>query len=75
MDGIVQKFSVLKGYGWILADYKTRLFFHVSQWSGNAQPQVGQGVRFEVAAPRKPGQNPQAVNVTPVVECVGGGAK
>ena len=68
MNGVVQKFLPLQGYGWILADFKTRLFFHVSQWCGSAQPQIGESVIFEIILPRKPGQHNQAVNVTPVAK-------
>ena len=66
MDGVIQKYLDLRGYGFVLVDFRTRYFFHVSQWKGGVAPKVGQHVRFDVAPARKEGQNPQAVNVAPV---------
>lgn len=66
MEGIVQKFSVLQGAGWIVVGFKTRLFFHVTQWQGDKQPEIGEAVTFDVAPPHKPGQpHNQAVNIMP----------
>lgn len=65
-QGKVQKFSELKGFGFILLNFRTRLFFHVNSWQSDITPRVGMMVSFEVAAPNKPGQLDQAVNIVPV---------
>jgi len=73
MEGKIQKFQVLKGYGFLLQDFRTRLFFHVNDWKSDIQPRVGMVVTFDLAAPNKPGQFNRAVNVVPVH--VAGGAQ
>jgi cold shock CspA family protein len=73
MQGKVQKYDDLKGYGLILQGFKTRLFFHVREWKNEAPPQVGMIVSYDVAPPHKPGQNDQAVNV--VLESTAGGVQ
>lgn len=74
MQGTVQKYDDLRGYGFILQGFKTRLFFHVRDWKSDVAPRVGVVVSYDVAPPNKPGQLNQAVNVTPV-DGVGGGVK
>ena|SRR5712692_10496509 len=73
VQGKVQRFSELKGFGFILQDFRTKLFFHVSAWQSNIAPRIGMMVSFEVAAPNKPGQQfNQAINIVPVVSSVDG---
>jgi cold shock CspA family protein len=73
MIGRVQKFSEMKGYGWLLLDFRTRIFFHITSWKSDTAPQVGMTVSFDTAPSRKPGLPDQAVNIMPV-ESAGGGA-
>ena len=72
IQGKVQRFSELKGFGFILQDFRTKVFFHVSAWQSNIAPRIGMMVSFEVAAPNKPGQLNQAVNITPLESGVDG---
>ena len=76
MIGKVQKFSELKGFGFLLQDFKTTRFFHVSSWNSDIAPKNGLKVTFDLASSRKPGMPDQAVNIVPLaVESVGGGTK
>jgi cold shock CspA family protein len=71
MTGRIQKYNELKGWGWIFVDFKTRLFFHISNWKIDAPPVVGLHVSFDVAPPKnpnKPEQQRQAVNIVVVEE-------
>jgi cold shock CspA family protein len=76
MQGRVQKYVELRGYGFILIDFKTRVFFHLKDWKSDVAPQVGMAVTFDIS----PSGNPQkyklnqAINVVPV-ESVSGGAR
>jgi cold shock CspA family protein len=72
MEGKIQKFVLLKGYGFILQGFNTRLFFHVSEWKSQTAPRVGMLVTFDVAPPYKSGLLNQAVNVVPVKSVCGG---
>ena len=74
VQGKVQRFSELKGFGFILQDFRTKLFFHVSAWQSNIAPRIGMMVSFDVAAPNKPGtgQLNQAINIVPLESSVGG---
>jgi cold shock CspA family protein len=72
MQGTVQKYDDLKGYGFILQGFKTRLFFHVREWKSDTPPLIGMLVSYDVAPPHKPGQYNQAVNIAPVESGVGG---
>jgi len=72
VQGKVQKFSELKGFGFILQDFRTKLFFHVSAWQSHIAPRIGMMVTFEVAAPNKPGQLNQAINIVPMESSVEG---
>ena len=67
MTGIVQKFSMLKGFGFLLVDFRTTIFFHVSGWKSDVAPKVGMRVTFDTAPSRKPGMPDQAVNIAPVM--------
>jgi cold shock CspA family protein len=72
MEGKIQKFVLLKGYGFIIQGFKTRLFFHVNEWKSDITPSIGMVVSYEIAAPNKPGQLDQAINIVPVASGVGG---
>jgi cold shock CspA family protein len=72
MLGRVQKFSELKGFGFLLVDFRTTIFFHVSGWNSDIAPKVGMRVTFDTAPSRKPGMSDQAVNIMPVESGVGG---
>jgi cold shock CspA family protein len=65
MVGQVQKFNTLRGFGFIVQDFRTRLFFHVKEWKGDVAPSVGMSVSYEVAPANKVGQLPQATNIVP----------
>jgi cold shock CspA family protein len=65
-EGVIQTLVPMKGFGFILMDFTTRVFFHVSQWHGATSPAVGQQVTFSVV-PAKPGtRHEMAINVRPV---------
>jgi cold shock CspA family protein len=72
MEGKVQKFQVLKGYGFILRGFRERVFFHVSSWKSDTAPRIGMVVTFDLAPAHKPGLPDQAINVVPVESSVGG---
>ena len=72
MIGIVQKFSQLKGFGFLLQDFKTTRFFHVSSWNSDVAPKIGMKVSYDLAPSRKPGMPEQAVNIVPVESGVDG---
>ena len=63
MEGRVKFFNSERGYGFIGTEYSGDFFFHVSQFRGMDIPEVGQYVRFEQQAPKKPGGRPSAVNI------------
>ena len=62
----VQQFNELKGYGWLLKDFRTRIWFHVRSWKSPNPPQPGMTVSYELAPSRKAGLPDQAINVTPL---------
>lgn len=65
--GVVQTLVPMKGFGFILMDFTTRVFFHVTQWRGISAPVVGQEVSFTLVPPRQASQKyPMAINVSPV---------
>jgi cold shock CspA family protein len=72
MIGIVQKFSQLKGFGFLLQDFKTTRFFHVSSWNSDIAPKSGMRVTFDLAPSLKPAMPEQAVNIVPIESSVGG---
>jgi cold shock CspA family protein len=76
MQGKVQKYVELRGYGFILIDFKTRVFFHLRDWKSDVAPQVGMPVTFDISPSSNPAKYKlnQAINVVPV-EGFGGGAK
>ncbi len=72
MEGKVQKFQVLKGYGFILRGFRERIFFHVTEWKSDIQPRIGMVVMYDLAPAHKPGLPDQAINVAPLESSVGG---
>jgi len=60
----------LRGWSFIYVTPQERYFLHLSEFKSDHMPMVGEGVSFEVAPPRKPGQLPCAVNVVPVEPAV-----
>jgi cold shock CspA family protein len=66
MVGKIQMYNELKGFGFILQDFRNRMFFHVNQWRSNTPPQVGMVVLYDLIPSRKAGFEHQAGNVRPV---------
>jgi cold shock CspA family protein len=66
MIGTVQKFSQLKGFGFLLQDFRTPRFFHVSSWHSDIPPKPGMKVSFELMPSRRPEMPDQATNIVPV---------
>lgn len=64
--GKVQKFDVLKGFGFILQSFKTRFYFHVTNWKSEVPPQVGMKVQFDTAPGKRAGLPDQAIDVSPL---------
>jgi cold shock CspA family protein len=75
MQGKVQQFEEMKGYGFILRGFKHRVFFHVTDWNSEIPPTVGLPVTFDTAPSRMPGMPDQAVNVKPLPSATEGGAR
>jgi cold shock CspA family protein len=67
MHGKIQSYRELKGWGIILVDFKTRLFFHVNDYLGDKTPEPGMLVTFNVEPGRVNTELSKAVNVAPVV--------
>jgi cold shock CspA family protein len=74
MFGTIQTYFPLKGFGYIhvAEDFRKRIFFHVTNWRGASMPAQGMHVEFDLGAPFKPGQRPQAIKVIPAID---GGAQ
>jgi cold shock CspA family protein len=75
MQGTVQKYIDLKGYGFISVDFRTRVFFHINDWKSDVvAPEVGMHVTFEISPLSNPAKftRDKAINVTPVESGVGG---
>ena len=68
MFGTIQTYFPLKGFGYIhvAEDFRKRIFFHVTNWRGTSMPTQGMHVEFDLGAPFKPGQRPQAIKVIAV---------
>jgi hypothetical protein len=67
--GQVQKYIVLRGFGFILQDFRTRLFFHINDWKGQIGPEVGMYVHYDVEPPEDPNNKrllAHAVNIMPI---------
>jgi cold shock CspA family protein len=72
MIGIVQQFNEIKGFGFLLKNFKTKVFFHVSAWNSDIPPQPKMKVTFDLTPSHKPGMPDQATNVMPLESNVGG---
>lgn len=62
----IQQYNDLKGFGFLLKDFRTRVFFHVKDWKGSVPPQQGMQVSYELGPAFKPGLPDSAVSVTPL---------
>lgn len=63
MKGIVTHWNP-RGFGFIYSDEtKRRVYFHVSELTGAAAPQVNQKVTFDLAPDHYPDRPDKAVNV------------
>jgi len=65
MIATIQSYHELKGFGWLLLDFRTRLFFHISQWQADFPPVEGMKVYYEVGAGHVDGKT-QAINIKPL---------
>lgn len=65
MEGIIQNYFPLRGYGYIHTEkhFRKGIFFHVSNWRGTEVPSRGQKVEFDLGSAHKPGQEPQAIKI------------
>jgi cold shock CspA family protein len=66
MVGKIQTYDELRGYGFILQNFRDRIFFHVNQWQSNTPPVAGMVVLYDLIPSRKSGFQHQAGNVRPV---------
>ncbi len=66
MVGKIQVYNELKGFGFILQDFRNRMFFHVNQWKSDKPPVAGMMVTYDLIPSRKAGFQHQAGNVTPI---------
>lgn len=66
MIGKVQSYNELRGFGFLLQDFRTKLFFHVHQWKADVPPQVGMVVTYDVIPSGKGDFKNQAANVRPL---------
>jgi cold shock CspA family protein len=66
MQGTIQVYFPLKAYGFILLNFRDRIFFHLCNYKGYIEPVGGMLVNFDIAPPRRQGQREQAVNVIPI---------
>ena len=69
MTGQVQKYNELRGFGFILQDFRTRLFFHINDSKSEVAPVIGMRVSYDVIPPSKtndPRMLPQAINILPL---------
>lgn len=66
MVGKVQTYNEIRGFGFLLQDFRTKIFFHVHQWKSNTPPRVGMMVTFDVVPSGKAGFKNQAANVRPI---------
>lgn len=68
MVGKVRQYNTLRGFGFILKNFREQVFFHVSEWKGDVAPKAGMQVNFDIIPSGKAGHTEQAANVTPVAE-------
>ena len=72
MQGTIQNYYPLKGYGFILAGFRKRVFFHVTRYNGPTAPTIDMRVEFDLGPGHKPGQPDQAIKIIPAFD---GGAR
>ncbi len=65
MVGKIQKYDELRGYGFILRNFRDRIFFHLHQWQSDKPPVVGMVVTYDLIPAGKAGFEHQAGNVRP----------
>jgi cold shock CspA family protein len=66
MKGTITHWSP-KGFGFLFSEeIRRKAFFHASSWNRVTDPEINEGVTFELAPSRIPGKPDQAVNVTPI---------
>jgi hypothetical protein len=67
MEGAVQSYRPLRGWGIILVGVNTRYWFHATYCKRNdVMPFPGMRVRFKVKPPQREGQLYQAYDVEPI---------
>ncbi len=66
MVGKIQKYDELRGFGFLLKNFRDRIFFHINQWQSDKPPVAGMMVTYDLIPSRKSGFQHQAGNVTPV---------
>ena len=66
MQGTIQLYFPLKAYGFILINFRDRIFFHLCDYKGDVEPVGGMLVNYDVGPPKHAGQRNRAVNVTPI---------
>ncbi len=66
MVGKIQLFHELRGYGFLLKDFRTRIFFHITEWKSDMPPAAGMVVLYDLIPARRAGFQTQAANVRPV---------
>ncbi len=64
MQGKILSYTEERGYGFISnpTNFRQRIFFHLSKWTSEVAPAIGQIVDFELGPGSKPGLQ-QAVNI------------
>jgi cold shock CspA family protein len=70
MTGKIQMYNEMRGFGFILQDFRTKIFFHVNKWESNTPPVVGMAVTYDEIPSGKAGFKNQAANVRPTVEVI-----
>lgn len=68
MRGTVLSWYPERGFGFVISEDRKDYFLHVRSIVDHVVPRIGDVVEFELAESRKPGQRPEAVNATIVVE-------
>ena len=67
MIAVVECFMANRGFGFLRTGDGQDFFFHVSNFKGTPHP--GATVSFDIAAPVRLGQRPQATNIQIVQDC------
>jgi cold shock CspA family protein len=67
MQGVIQNYFPLKGFGFILVGFNKRIFFHVSNFGGPTVPTIGMRVEFDLG-PGHNGRPDQAIKVIPAID-------